>query len=179
MSLPPPAPEHIFWAYGRLRLFKVVPCHVMFFVGETYPVLGYGWLGYACCPPQPQMMPGMPAFWAPAGPQPRRLTSLARARQKARKPTGKKQGLRSARASHSKSKTDGTTAQRAAQQFLAVFIGFCRARTQHRRHARQRLAPKCAKMSLAYIPLTPSKNQCFMGWEAFWKEVLMMQTKPR
>ena len=38
----------------------------------------------------PQMMPGMPAFWAPAGPQPRRLTwGRARARQKARKPTEK------------------------------------------------------------------------------------------
>ena len=29
---------------------------------------------FQCCPPQPQMMPGMPAFWAPTGPQPRRLT---------------------------------------------------------------------------------------------------------
>ena len=74
-------------------------------------------------------------------------------RQKARKPTGKKQGLRSARASHSKSKTDRTTAQRSAQQFFAVFTAFWRARTQHHR---QRLAPKCAKMSLAYTPPIPS-----------------------
>ena len=165
-------------------------------------MLCYGWLGFACCPPQPQMMPGMPAFCAPAGPQPRRLTwgrararqrphkqqpkknspqaspetqtqqhtanssflwlgSRARARRKARKPTGKKQGPHSARASHSKSKTDRTTAQRSAQQFFAVFTAFWRARTQHRRHARQRLAPKCAKMSLAYIPPIPSKKQCF------------------
>ena len=80
----------------------------------------------------------------------------ARARQKARKPTQKKQGPRSTRASHSKSKTDRTTAQRSAQQFLAVFTAFCRARAQHRRHARQRLAPKCAKMSLAYTPPIPT-----------------------
>ena len=87
----------------------------------------------------------------------------ARARQKARKPTRKKQGPRSARASHSKSKTDRTTAHRSAQQFLTVFTAFCKARAQHRRHARQRLAPKCAKMSLAYIPPTPSKKHCFLG----------------
>ena len=87
----------------------------------------------------------------------------ARARQKARKPTRKKQGPRSTRASHSKSKTDRTTAHRSAQQFLTVFTAFCRARTQHRRHARQRLAPKCAKMSLAYIPPIPSNKQCFFG----------------
>ena len=108
-------------------------------------------------------MQGMPAFWAPAGPQPRRLTwgrgpkksspkraarkparkrkrnktqkiaafcgwGRAHTRQKARKPTGKKQGLHSARASHSKSKTDRTTAQRSAQQFLKVSTAFCRAR---------------------------------------------------
>ena len=84
------------------------------------------------------------------------LGSRARTRQKARKPTQKKQGPRSTRASHSKSKTDRTTAQRSAQQFLAVFTAFCRARTQHRRHARQRLAPKCAKMSLAYTPPIPT-----------------------
>ena len=150
------------------------------------------------------MMPGMPAFWALAGTQARRLTwgraracqrpqkqqpkknspqaspetqkqqntvnssvlwlgSRARARQKARKPTRKKQGPRSTRASHSKSKTDRTTAHRSAQQFLTVFTAFCRARAQHRRHARQRLAPKCAKISLAYIPPTPSKKHCFLG----------------
>ena len=62
------------------------------------------------------------------------LGSPARARQKARKPTGKKQGPRSTRASHSKSKTDRTTARRSPQQFLTVFTAFCRARTQHRRH---------------------------------------------
>ena len=45
------------------------------------------------------------------------LGSRARARQKARKPTGKKQGPRSTRASHSKSRT---TAHRSAQQFLTV-----------------------------------------------------------
>ena len=153
-------------------------------------------------------MPEMPAFLAPAGPQPRRLTrgrararqrpqkeqpkksspqaspetqmrqnivnssvlwlgSRARARQKARKRTGKKQGPRSTRASHSKSKTDRTTAHRSAQQFLTVFTALCRARTQHRRHARQRLAPKCAKMSLAYIPPIPSQKQCFFGREGF------------
>ena len=72
------------------------------------------------------------------------------------KPTRKQQGPRSTRASHSKSKTDRTTAQRSAQQFLAVFTAFCRARAQHRRHARQRLAPKSAKMSLAYTPPIPT-----------------------
>ena len=82
----------------------------------------------------------------------------SRARQKARKPTGKRQGPHSTRASHSNSKTDRTTTNRSAQQFLTVFTAFCRARSQHRRHARQRLAPKCAKMSLAYIPPTPSKK---------------------
>ena len=130
------------------------------------------------------MMLGMPAFW----PQPRRpqkeqpkksspqassetqmqqntvnssvLWLGSRARQKARTPTGKKQEPRSTRASHSKSKMDRTTAHRSAQQLLTVFTAFCRARTQHRRHARQRLAPKCAKMSLAYIPPIPSKKQC-------------------
>ena len=85
------------------------------------------------------------------------------ARQKARKPTRKKQGPRSTRASHSKSKTDRTTAHRSAQQFLTVFTAFYKTRAQHRRHARQRLAPKCANMRLAYIPPRPSKEQCFLG----------------
>ena len=53
---------------------------------------------------------------------------------------------------------------RSAKHFLTVLTAFCRARTQHRRHARQRLAPKCAKMSLAYIPPIPSKKQCFLGF---------------
>ena len=91
----------------------------------------------------------------------------SRARQKAQKPTGKKQGPRSARASHSKSKPDRTTAHRSAQQCLTVFTAFCRARTQHRRHARQRLAPKCVKMSLAYIPPIPSKKTVLHGLRGF------------
>ena len=62
---------------------------------------------------------------------------------------------------------------------LTIFAAFCRARTQHCRHAQQRLAPKHVKMSLAYIPLAPSQKQCDMGCEAFWKEGSMMQTKPR
>ena len=150
----------------------------------------------------------MPAFWAPAGPQPRRLTwgrGRARARERqrtqkkqpkksslqaspetqmqqntvnssvlwlgsrarARAPEGPKTNGKKARtaqhASHSNSKTDRTRTNRSAQQFWTVFTAFCRARAQHRRHARQRLAPKCAKMSLAYIPPIPSKKQCFMG----------------
>ena len=152
------------------------------------------------------MMPGMPAFWALAGTQTRRLTwgrarapeaaetaaqkeqpasqpgnakatehhklqrfvaGVARARQKARKPTRKKQGPRSTRASHSKSKTDRTTAHRSAQQVWTVFTAFCRARTQHRRHARQRLAPKCAKMSLAYIPPIPIYKTVVFGLRGF------------
>ena len=40
--------------------------------------------------------------------------------------------------------------------FLRYLQRFWRARTQHHRHARQRLAPKCAKMSLAYTPPIPS-----------------------
>ena len=68
--------------------------------------------------------------------------------------------------------------QPASQPFLTVFTAFCRARTEHRRRARQLLATKCAKMSLACISSVPSKNQCFMVGEAFWKEVSMMQTKP-
>ena len=53
-------------------------------------------------------------------------------RARARKPTGKKQGPRSTRASHSNSKTDRTTTNRSAQQFLKVFTAFCGARAQHR-----------------------------------------------
>ena len=50
-------------ASSRLRLFEVIP------------------------PPKPQIMPGMLAFWAPSGPQPRRLTwGRARARARARGP---------------------------------------------------------------------------------------------
>ena len=90
------------------------------------------------------------------------LGSRARTRQKPQKPLRKKQGPRSARASHSKSKTDRSIAHRSAQQFWTVFTAFRRAR-EHRRHARQRLAPKCAKMSLAHIPPTPPKKQCFLG----------------
>ena len=187
----------IFWACGPLAGYASLKlCHVMScFLYEKH-ILCYGWLGYACCPPQPQMMQGMPAFWAPAGPQPGRLTwgrkrarqrlqkkklrksspqaspetqmqqstvnnsvlwlgSRARARRP-EKPMGKKQGP-------CNSKTDRRTTNRSAKQSLTVFTAFCRARAQHRRHARQRLAPKCAKMSLAYIPPIPSKKQCFMG----------------
>ena len=57
-----------------------------------------------------------------------------------------------------KATQDRTTAHRSAQQFLTVFTAFCRARTQHRRRAQLRLAPKCAKMSLAYTPI-PSKSR--------------------
>ena len=97
-------------------------------------MLCYGWLGFACCPPQPQMMPGMPAFWAPAGPQPRRLTwGRARARQRpkrtARKPARKSKrnktpqiaavcGWGRARARARRPKTNekkARTAQRASQ----------------------------------------------------------------
>ena len=79
----------------------------------------------------------------------------ARARQKARKPTRQKQGPRSTRASHSKSKTERGPS-------IAGMPGSA-----------------WPKMSLAYIPPIPSTKQCFMGAEGFWKEVLMMQTKPR
>ena len=114
------------------------------------------WLVRVC------VLPGMPAFWAPAGPQPRGLTvgrarapeAPERAAQKEQPETQMQQntvnssvlwlGSRARqkaaaqRASQpQKSKTDRTTAQRSAQQFLAVFTAFCRARTQHRRHARQ------------------------------------------
>ena len=80
------------------------------------------------------------------------MAGVARARQKGRKPTGKKQGPRSTRASHSKSKTDRTTAHRSAQQFLTLFTAFCRARSRHRRHARQRCQPH---------GLNPAYTQCF------------------
>ena len=147
------------------------------------------------------MMPGMPAFWAPAGPQPqpRRLTwgrarapeapetaaqkeqpasqpgnanatkhrkwqrfvagvTRARARQKARKQTRQKQGPSSTRASHSKSKTDRTHCS-----FWRYLQRFVERGPSIAGMPRQRLAPKCAKMSLAYIPPIPSKKQCFMG----------------
>ena len=86
------------------------------------------------------------------------------------KTNAKKSKDRAARASHSKSKTDRRRAHRSAQQFLTVFTAFCRARTQHRRHARQRLAPKCAKMSLAYIPPIPSKNSAFWAGRLFGRK---------
>ena len=176
-------------------------------------MLGYGWLGYARCPPQPQMIPGMPAFWAPAGAQPRRLTrgrahapeaqetaakkeqirsqsgnanatkhpqarpetqmqqntvissvlwlgSRARARQKARKPTGKKQGPRSARASHSKAK-------RTEQQPNAQRISFWR----YLQCFVER-GPSIAGMPRLY----PSDSA---SWVERQKEVLMMQPKLR
>ena len=47
---------------------------------------------------------------------------------------------------------------------IAVFDNFkalCAAGTQHRRHARQRLPPNCAKMS---FPSISSKKQRFMNW---------------
>ena len=142
-------------------------------------------------------MPGMPAFWAPSGPQSRRVAH-ARARQRTQKKQPKKsspqaspekqmqqntvnssvlwlgsrartrararrpENQREKSKDRSKSKTDRTTGQRSAQQFLAVFTAFCRARAQHRRHARQRLAPKCAKMSLAYTLKT-----VLFGWRGF------------
>ena len=129
------------------------------------------------------MMPGMPASWAPAGPQPRRLTwGRARARQRPQKEQPKKSSpqaspettknrkqqhllwlgsrARARRPENQREKSKGRAARepatakakQTAQQFLTVFTAFCRARAHHRRHARQRLAPKCAKMSLAYIP---------------------------
>ena len=134
--------------YASLKLCHVMSCFL------------YGWLGYACCPPQPQMMPGMPALGPSRAPTqkadmgsrapepPERaaqkeqaspetqmqqntvnssvlwLGSRAHARQKGRKQTGQKQGPRRTRASHSKSKTDRTTAHRSAQQFLMVFTAF-------------------------------------------------------
>ena len=60
-------------ASSRLRLFEVMPRHVMFCMRNVSCAMI--WLVRLCMlPTQPQMMPGMPAFWAPAGPQPRRLT---------------------------------------------------------------------------------------------------------
>ena len=74
-----------------------------------------------------------------------------------------------------------TKRQPKAQQsnFLTVFTAFFWARTKHGWNPQQRLAPKCAKTSLAYIPSVPSKKQSFVGGEAFCTEVSMMQTKPR
>ena len=85
-----------------------------------------------------------------------------RARARASRPESQREQSKD-RAAHEPATTK---AKRTEQQFLMVFTAFCRARTQHRRHARQhrqRLAPTCVRMILAYIPPVPSENQCFMG----------------
>ena len=65
--------------YASLKLYHVMSCFCMRNIFRAMI-----WLVRLCMlPHQPQMMQGMPAFWAPAGPQPRRLT-WGRARERAR-----------------------------------------------------------------------------------------------
>ena len=67
--------------YASLKLYHVMSCFCMRNVSCAMI-----WLVRLCM----LMMLGMPAFWAPARPQPRRLTWVARARQRPQKQQPKK-----------------------------------------------------------------------------------------
>ena len=96
------------------------------------------------------------------------MGSRARARQRPQKQQPKKYSPQASPETQKQQNTVHSSvlsakAKRTEQQpFLTVFTAFCRARAQHRRHARQR-----AKMGLAYIPPIPSKKSVLFGFRGF------------
>ena len=92
-------------------------------------------------------MPGMPAFWAPAGPQPRRLTwGRARARQRTQKQQPKK----------SSPQASPETQTQQTHRNIAAFCGWGRARVRARHKARK---PTGKKQGLRSARASRSKSK--------------------